>query len=229
MGVPFFGLPVKWNKREKNGTLPGMKGISERSSCELVVHNSRFLAEAFPVGTQEEARALLKEQKEKYADATHVVHAFVIGPTGGILGCSDDGEPSGTAGRPVLDVLKGSLITGVMVTVTRWFGGTLLGTGGLVKAYGDAAKAVLARVRAEEIVPVRGFAVELAYDAYERVKRELAAFGAFDCTEDFGTGVTLAGSVPADRAESFAARVADLTAGKASVALSPESRTGRRA
>jgi uncharacterized YigZ family protein len=205
-------------RAEREGGL--MKGISESASCELDIRNSRFLAEAFPVSSQEDARALLKTLKEKYADATHVVHAFVIGPGGGILGCSDDGEPSGTAGRPVLDVLKGSGITGIMVTVSRWFGGTLLGTGGLVKAYGDSAKAVLALVHAEEIVPVRAFTVDLPYDVYERVKRELGPLGAEVSQEEFGTCVSLTGTVRSDSAEAFAARIADVTAGKFAVALS---------
>lgn len=197
-----------------------MKGISEPVSCELDIRNSRFLAEAFPVSSQEDARALLKALKDKYADATHVVHAFVIGPSGGILGCSDDGEPSGTAGRPVLDVLRGSGITGIMVTVTRWFGGTLLGTGGLVKAYGDSAKAVLALAHAEEIVPVRAFSVDLPYDVYERFRRELGLLGAEVTHEEFGTCVSLKGTVRADSAAAFASRVADITAGKSAAALS---------
>ena len=89
------------------------------------------------------ARDLVKAQKSKYADATHVVHAFVIGSGAEILGMSDDGEPSGTAGRPTLDVLKGRGCTNTLITITRWFGGTLLGTGGLVKAYSGGAKQVI--------------------------------------------------------------------------------------
>lgn len=207
-----------------------MKEIIENASCELDVRNSRFLAEAFAVATQEEARALLKSQKEKYADATHVVHAFVIGPTGGILGSSDDGEPSGTAGRPVLDVLKGSGLTGVMVTVTRWFGGTLLGTGGLVKAYGDSAKAVLALVLpgAREIVAMRAFGVSLPYEIYERIKRELVSFDVELSHEEFGVDVRLEGSLPESRAGDFCKRVSDLSSARSRVALSEESPTARK-
>ena len=120
-----------------------MEVLSEYASAELEIKKSRFLAEAFPVSSQSEARNLLKAQKERYDDATHVVHGLVLGNAAEILGMSDDGEPAGTAGRPVLDVVKGRGCTNILVTVTRWFGGTLLGTGGLVKAYGDSAKAVL--------------------------------------------------------------------------------------
>lgn len=205
-----------------------MKGISGHFFCELDIKNSRFLAELFPVSAQDEARALLKSQKEKYSDATHVVHAFVIGPSGGILGCSDDGEPSGTAGRPVLDVLKGSGITDVLLTVTRWFGGTLLGTGGLVKAYGESAKAVLAIAPAAEIVPVRDFTVLLPYDLYERVKREFASFEVEVTGEEFGTDVHVSGKIRESRAAGFCERISDLSSGRTRVALSEESPTGRK-
>ena len=124
-----------------------MNALIQHEECECVIKGSRFISEIFPVTTQNEARELLKAQKTKYFDATHVVHAFIIGDTAGIMGMSDDGEPSGTAGRPVLDVLKGSGITNIMLTVTRYFGGTLLGTGGLMVAYREAAKAALDKMQ----------------------------------------------------------------------------------
>src|SRR5574344_183749 len=95
---------------------------------------------------------LLHELKIQYADATHVVHAFVTGTFGEVNGMSDDGEPAGTAGRPVLEVLKGSNITNVLLTVTRYFGGTLLGTGGLVKAYGDCAKLAIEQAHQQNAI-----------------------------------------------------------------------------
>ena len=109
--------------------------LRQGTRAELTVRKSRFLAEATPVDSVEAARALWRERKRIYADSNHVVYAFVCGPQGGVMGCSDDGEPSGTSGRPTLEVLKGSGITNVLLTVTRWFGGILLGTGGLVRAY----------------------------------------------------------------------------------------------
>ena len=196
-----------------------MRILSSPGTAEVNIRNSRFLAEAFIVGTQEEARALIKAQKERYADATHVVHAFVIGPSGGILGCSDDGEPSGTAGRPVLDVLKGSGLTNALVTVTRWFGGTLLGTGGLVKAYGESAKAVLAGTPSEELVAMRDFSVEFAYEVYERARREMVALGAHVEREDFGTAVLVSGRIREADAEVLSERVADISSGRARVTL----------
>ena len=96
-----------------------MDVLGHYASAELHIKNSRFLAEIIPVTGQNEAREQLKAQKEKYFDATHVVHAFIVGKAGEIMGMSDDGEPAGTAGRPVLDVLKGRNCTNILLTVTR--------------------------------------------------------------------------------------------------------------
>lgn len=117
--------------------------LSSYCQNEVTIKKSRFLSEGFIVESPEYAREILKNQKQKYKDARHVVHAFVIGKEKSISGSSDDGEPKGTAGRPALLVLQHSSVTNIMVTITRWFGGTLLGTGGLVKAYTDSTKALL--------------------------------------------------------------------------------------
>lgn len=111
-----------------------MKVLVQNETTETVIKNSRFISEAFIVTNQADARERLRQQKIRYSDATHVCHAFIVGPNAETSGMSDDGEPSGTAGRPMLDVIKGSGITNILVTVTRYFGGTLLGTGGLVHA-----------------------------------------------------------------------------------------------
>ncbi len=205
-----------------------MNTLADRASAEIEVKNSRFLAEAFVVSDQEAARAVIRAQKEKYPDARHVVHAFVIGPTAGILGCSDDGEPSGTAGRPALEVLKGSGMTNALVTVTRWFGGTLLGTGGLVRAYTDAVKAVLAVARVEELVETREFSFAVSYELYERARRVIAEVGAEIGREDFATEVSLSGRVRSSDADELVSRLTDCSSGRIVVTLSEESRTGRR-
>jgi uncharacterized YigZ family protein len=114
------------------------------TKAEITVKRSRFLAEIFPVATPEEARSKIKAQKSAHKGSSHVVHAFITGPQGEIRGMSDNGEPPGTAARPVMDRLVGRRLTNILLTVTRWFGGTKLGTGGLVKAYGAAADLVLA-------------------------------------------------------------------------------------
>lgn len=156
---------------------------------------------------------MLKSQKEKYASAAHVVHAFALGDDGGICGCSDDGEPSGTAGRPVLEVLRGSAVTGCMITVTRWFGGTLLGTGGLVKAYGSAAKAVLALVETRECAHRLQFSLKLPYDAFGWFKRYAEDAGIELTARTFGDSVFLEGCVPEGGADAFSAAVSNHTSG----------------
>ena len=110
---------------------------------EIVEKKSRFIATLRPCETEEEAFAFIEEMKKKYWDARHNCSAFCIGSRGELTRCSDDGEPSGTAGRPMLEVLLGEELKNVAVVVTRYFGGVLLGTGGLVRAYTQAVKAGL--------------------------------------------------------------------------------------
>lgn len=205
-----------------------MLSLADTASTELMIRNSRFLAEAVIVSSQEAARCEIRARKERYADASHVVHAFVTGGKGEILGCSDDGEPSGTAGRPVLEVLKGSGITNILITVTRWFGGTKLGTGGLVKAYTESAKAVLEQVSAVPLVRTREFSCTVPYDAYEQLRRKTEELRIELDREEFGTGVLLAGRIPADRAGALCSLVSDLTRGASAVTLEEENLTEQK-
>lgn len=117
--------------------------LSKGAQAELVGKKSRFIATIRPVSSEEEAVAFIEEMKKKYYDARHNCSAFVIGSKGELTRSSDDGEPSGTAGRPMLEVLTGSGIRNIAVVVTRYFGGVLLGTGGLVRAYSGAVKMAL--------------------------------------------------------------------------------------
>ena len=195
-----------------------MKCLKSPSSYEETIKGSRFLSELFPCESQSQARDIVKAQKNKYPDATHVVHAFVIGPAAEILGMSDDGEPSGTAGRPTLDVLKGFGCTNILVTITRWFGGTLLGTGGLVKAYSGGAKQVLQKAQAdglfEELIEKRDFSFTCDYSLHKLIKINMEQFALYDVTEDFGEGVKISGKIRADQYDAFAAKLLDLSNGK---------------
>ena len=183
--------------------------------AEMTVRKSRFLAEADPVVSAEAARDLWRERKRLYDDCNHVVFAFVCGPRGSVMGCSDDGEPSGTSGRPVLDVLKGSGITNVLLTVTRWFGGIKLGTGGLVRAYAGAARLALADPPVTELVPLTRFTLALSYLQYENVRRRFPEFAAEITGEEFAAAVTLAGVIPSANFAAFSEKVRDLTGGAA--------------
>ena len=117
--------------------------VFEGSEGEITEKKSRFIATVAPVESEEEALAFIEAMKKKYWDARHNCFAYVIGERGQLARCSDDGEPGGTAGKPMLDVLLGEEIRNIVVVVTRYFGGTLLGTGGLVRAYQAATKAGL--------------------------------------------------------------------------------------
>ena len=188
--------------------------LKEYASTELNIKNSRFLAEVIPVKSQSEARSVLKSQKEKYKDASHVVHGFVLGTKGEILGMSDDGEPSGTGGRPVLDVVKGRHCTNILLTVTRWFGGTLLGTGGLVKAYGDSAKAVLDLAVFEPLIEKSPFNFSLPYDMYDQVKRFFTQYDITDVQETFDTEIHISGLIPTINREELNNYMVNLTKGR---------------
>lgn len=194
-----------------------MKILLEYASASLSVKNSDFLAEIFPITAQTEARNLLKRVKQKRYDASHVVHAFVLGSSGGILGSSDDGEPSGTAGKPVLTVLKNSGLTNVLLTVTRWFGGILLGTGGLVRAYTDSAKAVLAAAKTEEFIPKIAFTVFCSYPKYGQIKNRFAEFSAEVKRVDFKEEVKIEGQLPDAEQAAFCAFLENAAKGGGSV------------
>ena len=189
--------------------------LQQGTRAELMIRKSRFLAEATPVDSAEAARALWHERKRIYAGCNHVVQAFVCGPQGGVMGCSDDGEPSGTAGRPALEVLKGSGITNVLLTVTRWFGGIKLGTGGLVRAYTESAQLALADAPTTELVPLTRFSLALPYFLYETVRRRFPEFAAEITGEEFAAGVTLSGVLPSANFAAFSEAVRDLTGGAA--------------
>ena len=185
---------------------------------EETIKGSRFLSELFPCDSQVGARELVKAQKAKYADATHVVHAFVIGPGAEVMGMSDDGEPSGTAGRPALDVLRGRGCTNTVLTITRWFGGTLLGTGGLVKAYGNGAKGVLAAADEaglfEELVAKKNFTFTTDYSLYKLIKNNMELFHISGLTEDFDTEITIQGEIHESEYQVFISKLLDISNGR---------------
>ena len=173
-----------------------MLTLQSATRAETWAKNSRFLAEALPVTSPEEAKELWRWRKENYDNGGHIVYAFATGAQQNILGCSDDGEPSGTAGRPVLAVLKGSGITNCLITVARWFGGTKLGTGGLVHAYGEAAKAALAEAKCSELIPECRVSAALPYALFEVCKRKFAEFGAVIENEEFTSGIIVTLRLP---------------------------------
>ena len=165
---------------------------AEEARTEIRVANSRFIASAAPAFSVEEARAFIERIKEEFKDASHNVPAFIIGYGPSVTAhSSDDGEPSGTAGRPMLAVLQGSGLGDLVVVVTRYFGGTKLGTGGLVRAYGDAAKEVLAILPRAEKVPTHTVMLVLPYNLYEQVKLLIEREHGRVLDEEFAADITL--------------------------------------
>lgn len=185
---------------------------------ELVVVNSRFIATLAPVFSVEEARAFIARIKKEFADASHNVPAYIIGGGNTITEfCSDDGEPSGTSGKPALAVLRGSGLGDVAVVVTRYFGGTLLGTGGLVKAYTESTQLVVNAVERGRRVPVQVGMVALPYSLLERVRLVVARNGGEVLDEDFAGDVTLTLQFPVEMLGGFQAELRELSAGKLQV------------
>jgi len=195
-----------------------MDVLEKPVSFEETIKGSRFLSELILCETQSQARELIKSQKQKYADATHVVHAFILGADGQIMGMSDDGEPSGTAGRPVLDVLKGRGCTNTLLTVTRWFGGTLLGTGGLVKAYSGGAKEVIKKADEEKafapLIQKKDFNFSVDYSLHKTIKKFMENYTLYNLKEDFGTGVEISGQIEESLYNDFSKKLKDLSNGK---------------
>lgn len=194
-----------------------MRVLKEERSTELIVKKSRFISIARMCNTPADVKRLVDETRAKYPDATHVVHAAVMGNQ---FSFSDDHEPKNTAGRPALEVLKGSGITNIIVLIVRYFGGTLLGTGGLVKAYGDSTKLVLDGIATEELVDKASFSLTIGYEMYENVKRILTSLNADSIKEDFGTEISISGQIPASEKDSLSSRIADLSNGRRSVVFS---------
>ena len=181
---------------------------------ELIEKKSRFIATTRPVESEEEALAFIAEMKKKYWDATHNCSAFVIGDRQQIQRCSDDGEPQGTAGRPMLDVLLGEDIHNMAVVVTRYFGGTLLGTGGLVRAY---SKSVQVGLEASEVIEKRsGFLLKMAAD-YNGIGKIQYILGKKDLptiASEYGADVTLEVLVPEEEEKGLKEEITEGTSGR---------------
>jgi uncharacterized YigZ family protein len=186
--------------------------------AEIRVVNSRFIASAAPAPSVEAAKAFVERVRAELPNASHHVYAFLVGHGASVTaGMSDAGEPSGTAGRPALAVLRGSGLGDVAVVITRFFGGTLLGTGGLVRAYGDAVKAVLAELSTTEKVELVTLLVSLPYPAFGACKLLLPRYSAVVDAEEFAADVTLTLSLPQEQAGPLAEALREATAGAAVV------------
>ncbi len=173
---------------------------AKETRIEQVVINSRFIAVIAPAFSVEEARQFIKKIQMEFPDASHHVPAFRIGHGASIIShCSDAGEPSGTAGRPVLAVLTGSGLGDAVVVITRYFGGTKLGTGGLVRAYSAAAKDVLEAVPRAMKIPAHKVLITINYKDYEMVKKNILLLKATILEQSFLSKITITALLPVEK------------------------------
>ena len=179
---------------------------------EYTEKRSRFIGRLWPVESEAEALEHLTAVRKEHYDARHTCFAYVIRDSGTVR-YGDDGEPQGTAGQPILAVLSGAQLTNVCCTVTRYFGGVLLGTGGLVRAYTAAAKAALEDAGISRMAQWQCLRIPCPYPLFERIKRLLDQHEAVVEDTEYGADVTLRALVRADRADAFTEALRELTAG----------------
>ncbi|MBQ8412193.1 MAG: YigZ family protein [Lachnospiraceae bacterium] len=182
---------------------------------EIVEKKSRFIGQIQPVNSEEEAYAFVEKIKKKHYDARHNCFAFSIGEEMPLLRFSDDGEPQGTAGKPILEVINGSGIHNICIVVTRYFGGTLLGTGGLVRAYTDASKEALKNCETklmQRLVPVT---IKTNYTDMGKIQYILSTEKVNVVSTDFADDVTMEVELPADMSNRILTTITDAVGGRA--------------
>jgi uncharacterized YigZ family protein len=189
-----------------------IKRLKETAQIEFVEKKSVFIGFSTTVKNEEEALSIIKSKKKEYADATHNVYAYIIGDT--IARYSDDNEPQGTAGMPVLNSIRMSGLTDVLVVVTRYFGGILLGAGGLVRAYSTAASKALDAGGTRVFEEYSSYSVKLSYSDYGKFQTELSSFDAIIDNTEFADEVNIDFAIKSDDIDSFLKRSTDLFNGK---------------
>lgn len=180
---------------------------------EMVEKRSRFIGHIWRVESEEEARRLIDETKKKHYDARHNCWCYIL-REGNVLRYSDDGEPQGTAGQPMLNVFLREEVTNVLCVVTRYFGGILLGAGGLTRAYGGTAKLALDAAGISRMRLWSTVAVPCSYSLYERMRLLVESCGGTVTDSDFGADIVLTVLLPAEDVAAFQEKVTELSAGQ---------------
>lgn len=187
--------------------------IKHEASAEFEEKRSLFIGYAKPIKNEDEAAEFIKRIKSKHKDATHNVFGYTM-KNGVIARYSDDGEPQGTAGMPVLDVIRKSGVDDACVVVTRYFGGTLLGAGGLVRAYSQAAKIALEAAEIVTYEPYTELSVPCSYSDYQKISAELPKYGAIIDDTEFSDNVMLKIAVKSDTVDRLSSKISEISAGK---------------
>lgn len=182
---------------------------------EIVEKKSRFIATVCPIHSEEDAVMFIEKIKKKYWDARHNCHAFILGERNEISRCSDDGEPSGTAGKPMLDVLLGAGLHNVCVVVTRYFGGTLLGTGGLVRAYSQAVQAGLENSLIVEKKPCCRMKIYTDYNGIGKIQYILGKSSAITLNTEYTERVVVEILIEKGNFDSLCKEIVEATSGRA--------------
>ena len=186
--------------------------VARSAEAEIEEKRSVFITAVKRVATEEEAAAFVKERKKAHPDARHTVFAYVLRK--GAARYSDDSEPTGTAGMPTLEAIRRTGLEDVVVATTRYFGGILLGAGGLTRTYGAAAHAGLAAAGVAEYVPFGYYSIDCTYADYQKIQPELPRLGARETGTDFTDRVCINVALPIELGEPLCARIVELTAGR---------------
>ncbi len=190
------------------------KTVKGEGSFQFIINKSRFIGHAAPCKTEEEALAFLKKMREQYKDASHNCYAYVIGQNAGIARYSDDGEPSGTAGMPIIEVIKARNVVDVCVVVTRYFGGILLGAGGLVRAYAEGSRVGLDAAQVVTMHETHRFAFNADYSSIGKLDYWLGSQPVQINEKEFGADVTYDVSVKQADAGTFLQGLTEVSMGK---------------
>ena len=199
------------------------KTLLKAASDEVVINKSRFIGHAAPVKTAEEALDFLGRIRSQYRDASHNCYAYIIGQNAGIMRYSDDGEPGGTAGMPIIEVMKARGVVDCAVVVTRYFGGVLLGAGGLVRAYSHTCALALNAAQVCKMHPTEKWLFEVAYPLWDKVQHTLRALPVRQEGVEFTTSVVFELSMKAADSQTVQAELTRITDGRIEGLLEEES------
>ena len=195
-------------------TLKPYKTLLTRASDEFIINKSRFIGYGAPAASEEEALGCLADVRSAHTDASHHCYAYIIGANMGVMRYSDDGEPGGTAGMPIIEVMKARQVTNACVVVVRYFGGVLLGAGGLTRAYSQGAATAINAAGVGEVSPTRRYLMEVPYPMLGRVEYLLKSLPVIVEDKQFSDAIVMTLIVRARDDEAFLSAVTSGTDGR---------------